>query len=220
MKQLIIFLLLIIALLIGYGKYSQYQRYNTPEIDYTTDTKLDLEYFDKNLLLNYEEAIADLNTYTRLQWSANGIDVRTPEDDDTETNVAVSAYSKKLAKVHFYEKVLNNSSNLKDKGLTNKEIKFLEENGIDIETMRKKTRFQVIKSLFTTNIKLYNGEKNALIYEVQKELNKNGADITIDGVYRVETLNAIKKFEEEHNLLADGYLDALTLETIFQYEKD
>lgn len=64
---------------------------------------------------------------------------------------------------------------------------------------------------------MYNGEKNAIIYEVQKKLVEQGETVRIDGVYRIETLNAIKAFEEKNNLLADGYLDELTLELLFKY---
>jgi peptidoglycan hydrolase-like protein with peptidoglycan-binding domain len=41
-------------------------------------------------------------------------------------------------------------------------------------------------------------------------------NIEIDGVYRIETLNAIKAFEEKNNLLPDGLIDVLTLELMFK----
>lgn len=216
MKQLIIFLLILIAVIIGYGKYNQYKRYNSPEVNYQTDKKIDAAYHNKELLLNYYEAIEDLNSYIMLQWTANKIDVRTPEDDDIETKNAVENYAKKLAKINFYETILSESLKLKEKGLSNQEIKFIEENGIDLETFQRKSKYDKIKKLFNSNVKLYNGSKNAIIYEVQKELNKRGHKIRIDGVYRIETLNAIKDFEAENNLLADGYLDDLTIEILFQ----
>ena len=87
MKKIIIFLLVIIVLLIGYGKYSQYKRYSSPEINYKTDKNIDVSYHNQELLLNYYEAVEALDSYVMLQWSANKIDVRTPEDDDIETNV-------------------------------------------------------------------------------------------------------------------------------------
>ncbi|MBT4412920.1 MAG: peptidoglycan-binding protein [Polaribacter sp.] len=113
-------------------------------------------------------------------------------------------------------KVPLNSFKHKEKGLSNKEIKFLEENGIDIETYRNREKFSKIQSLFDPNINLYKGEKNAIIFEVQKRLVTLGYNITIDGVYRIETLKAIKTFEEKNNLLADGYIDALSLELLFK----
>ena len=216
MKQIIIFLLIIILALVGYGKYSQYKRYNSPEVNYTTDVKIDETYYNREFLLNYHEAIEDLNSYVMLQWTANDIDVRTPEDDDIETKNAVETYAKKLAKVKFYEQILNTSYNLKQKGLSNKEVQFLEENGLNLETYNTKNKFETIKKLFNKNTNLYNGEKNAIIYEIQKRLNTLGYSIQIDGVYRIETLNAIKSFEEKHNVLADGYLDDLTLELMFE----
>ena len=215
MKQIIIFLLVIIAILISYGKYSQYKRYSSPEIKYKTTKKIDVSYHNQELLMNYYKAVEALNSFVMLQWSVNEIDVRTPEDDDIETKVAIETYAKKLAKVHFYEAILENSTNLKEKGLDNKEIKFLETTGTDFNTHQRKLKSEKIKNLFNSNVKLYNGEKNAIIYEVQKELNRKGSNITVDGVYRIETFNAIKAFEEKNNLLADGYLDDLTLEMMF-----
>ncbi len=216
MKQLIILLLIIIAAIIGYGKYNQYKRYNAPEVNYTTDKKIDKTYYNQETLYNYYEAIEDLDSYTMLQWTANDIDVRTPEGDDEETKNAVKTYAKKLAKVYYYEAILSNSSELKAQGLSNNEIKFLEEKGIDLATYNRKKLNTKIKNLYNSNIKLYNGSKNAIIYEVQKELNNRGHNIKLDGVYRIETLNAIKDFEAKNNLLADGFLDELTLELMFQ----
>ena len=167
-------------------------------------------------MLNYYEAVEELDSYIMLEWSAKDIDVRAPENDDIQTKTAVKNYSKKLAKVNYYEARLVNSFKHKEKGLSNKEIKFLEENGVDIETYRNREKFLKIQSLFDPNINLYKGEKNAIIFEVQKRLVTLGYNITIDGVYRIETLKAIKTFEEKNNLLADGYIDALSLELMFK----
>ncbi|MFC4269568.1 peptidoglycan-binding domain-containing protein [Polaribacter marinivivus] len=216
MKQIIIFLLIIILALIGYGKYSQYKRYNTPEVNYKTDKKIDVNYHNQEFLYNYYKALEELDSYVMLQWTANGIDVRTPEDDDNQTKIAVETYAKKLAKVNYYEAILENSFNLKQNGLSNIEVKTIEEEGIDLETFKEQEEFAKIKNLYNPNVNLYNGEKNAIIYEVQKRLVSLGDSIKIDGVYRIETLNAIKNFETKNNLLADGYLDVLTIDLLFK----
>lgn len=216
MKQIIIFLLIIILALIGYGKYSQYKRYNTPEVNYKTDKKIDVNYHNQEFLYNYYKALEELDSYVMLQWTANGIDVRTPEDDDNQTKIAVETYAKKLAKVNYYEAILENSFNLKQNGLSNIEVKTIEEEGIDLETYKEQEEFAKIKNLYNPNVNLYNGEKNAIIYEVQKRLVSLGDSIKIDGVYRIETLNAIKNFETKNNLLADGYLDVLTIDLLFK----
>ena len=216
MKQLIIFLLLIIAFLIGYGKYAQYKRYNSPNVDYKTDKKLDFKYHNQELVINYHEAIENLNSYVMLQWSSNNIDVRTPEDDNEETKLAVSTYAKKLATVKYYESKLEESASLKEKGLSNKEVAFLEKTGTDLKSHQKTLEINKIKSMFNANEKMIYGQKSALIYEVQKKLVANGLELTVDGLYKIETLNAIKTFEEKNNLYADGLLDILTLDALFE----
>ena len=116
MKQIIIFLLLIIAAVIGYGEYSDYQRYNSTNVEYKSDQKIDLNYYNQELISNYYKAVEDLNSYVKLQWTANDIDVRAPEDEDLETKDAVKKYADKLALVKFYEAKLHNSLELKAEG--------------------------------------------------------------------------------------------------------
>ena len=174
MKQLIIFLLLIIAFLIGYGKYNQYKRYNSPNVDYKTDKKLDFEYHNQEMIINYHKAIEDINSYVMTQWTANDIDVRTPENEDDETKLAVANYAKKLATIKYYESKLEKSAILKGKGLSNKDIKYLEETGTDLKTHQKTLAINKIKSMFNANEKMIYGQKSALIYEVQKKLLANG----------------------------------------------
>ncbi len=216
MKLLIILLLLIILFIIGFGQYNQYKRYNSPNVDYKTDVKIDLEYHNQELLMNYNKAIEDLNSFVMMQWTVNNIDVRTPEDDDNETKSAVSNYSKKLATVKYFENKLNKSLKLKEKGLSNNEIKYLEETGSDLKTYKKALANNKIKNMFNGNSKMIYGQKSPLIFEVQKKLVANGLNIKIDGIFKRETLNAIKTFEEKNNLFPDGYLDVLTLDVLFK----
>ena len=216
MKQLIILLLLIIAFFIGYGKYQQYKRYNSPSVDYKTEKKLDLEYHNQELVINYHKAIEDLNSFVMMQWTVNGIDVRTPEDDDEETKLAVNKYTKKLATIKYFESKLEKSAALKSEGLSNKEIKFLEEKGTDLKAYLHQQEVNKIKSMFDADSKMVYGQKSALIYEVQKKLLASGIELKVDGLYKIETLNAIKTFEEKNNLYPDGLLDILTLDALFQ----
>ena len=41
-------------------------------------------------------------------------------------------------------------------------------------------------------------------------------EVRVDGLYKIETLNAIKAFEEKNNLFEDGLLDVLTLDALFK----
>lgn len=208
--------MVIIAALIGYGKYSQYKRYNSPESDYKSDKKVDLDYYDQEIVMNYYDAIEGLNSYVKMQWSANKIDVRTPADDDSKTKIAVDGYSKGLSKVKYYESRLERSSMLKEKGLSNQEIKTLENRGIDFATFKKKANIDLIKSMFDPSTAIKTRDESTFIYEVQKKLVENGFDIRVDGIYWQETSDAIKSFEEKNQLFADGKLDALTVDLLIK----
>lgn len=216
MKQLIILLLLIIAFFVGYGKYNQYQRFTSPNVDYVSEKTLDLDYHNQELVLNYQNAIEDLNSFVMLQWTANKIDVRTPEEDNDVTKEAVSKYSKKLGTLKFYENKLEKSALLKKEGLSNKEIKFLEENGTSLKAYKRSLENEKIKCLYNPNKRLIYGERSVLVYEVQKKLNTFSFSILVDGLYRNETREAIKEFEEINNLLPDGVLDPITLDALFK----
>ena len=216
MKQLIILLLLIIAFFIGYGQYSQYQRFNSPNVDYKTTKEIDNAYYNQETVINYYKAIEDLNSFVKLQWTANNIDVRTPEEDTEETKLAVKNYADKVATLKFYESKLEQSAVLKTKGLSNEEIQFLENTGTDLKSHQKSIAVNKIKSMFNPDKTMFSGYKSALIFEVQKQLNKKGFEIKLDGVYKLETLNAIKGFEEKNNLFVDGVLDVLTLDALFE----
>ncbi|MDX6746298.1 peptidoglycan-binding domain-containing protein [Polaribacter sp. PL03] len=216
MKQIIIILLLVITFFIGYGKYKQYKRYNSPEVSYKVDKRIDLEYHNQEFLMNYNKAIEDLNSFVMLQWTANDIDVRTPEDDDNETKNAVNKYADKLAIVKYFENKLEKSAILKENGLTNLEIKFLEETGTNLKSHQESLAVDKIKRLFNSSSKIKYGEKSPLIYEVQKKLIAKGYKITKDGVFKEDTINILKIFEEKNNLFADGYLDLLTLDALYK----
>ncbi|WP_299014759.1 peptidoglycan-binding domain-containing protein [uncultured Polaribacter sp.] len=216
MKQLIILLLLIIAFIIGFSKYNQYKRYNAPKVNYKTDKKLDLEYHNQELVLNYNKAVEDLNSFVIMQYTANSIDVRTPKNDDEQTKLAIAKYSDKLATIRYYESKLEKSAFLKKNGLSNQEIKFLEEQGLELKHYKKNQEVNKIKQMFNADRKIVYGDKSPLIYEVQKKLVANGIDVTVDGLYKIQTLKGIQLFEKNNNLYPDGFLDILTLDALFK----
>ena len=217
MKELIIFLLVIIAIIIGYGQYSQYQRFSLENYEYKAIKGIDLDYHDKPFLLDYYEAVEDLNNCVITQWSANGIDVRTPEGDDEETQAGVKIYTKKLANVKFYEGQLIQSSLLKAKGMTNQDVKSLEEDGVTMEDKLREAHKVKLITMFgdvSNTVKL--GESSALVYEIQKLLKAKGLDVTVDGVFKSNTADAISAFETKNKLYADGKLDIFTLEALLK----
>lgn len=215
MKEICISLLVIIALVVGCGQYNQYQRFTLKDYGYKATKGVDLDYHDKTFLLDYYEAVEDLNSYVITQWSANSIDVRTPESDDEETQAAAKTYTKKLARVKYYEGQLRKSSKLKAKGMTNQDVRSFEEDGITLEDKLRDTRKIKIMDMFgDVSSTVMVGDRSAFVYEIQKLLKAKGHNVSIDGVFENMTADAIVAFETKHNLYPDGILDVFTLERL------
>ena len=95
MKQLIIVLLSIIVLFIGVHIYTNYQRFHGVKSEYKTRATLDLNYYDTSVITNYYRSVEELNSYVRMQWAENSIDVRLPQNETQETKDALLEYIKK-----------------------------------------------------------------------------------------------------------------------------
>lgn len=214
MKQIIILLLVIILGFVIYDFYKDYTRFNGPDSTYKSQKNIDPNYHDKTIVLEYQNAVADLDNYTKMQWSVNDIDLLAPEINDAETKMALKEYAQKKGLVKQYESILVNSAVLKSKGLDNEAIK-AQENG---EPSRSnKIVSQMFNSLPGGYIPI--GSKGAAVYELQKLLVNAGNNIPLDGIYSVITMQAVKKFEANNNLFADGVTDPLTLYKLLELNK-
>lgn len=201
MKQIIIILLVVIVGIMGYNLYKKYHRFNPPNFEYSVPEGIDANHPNKDLLLNYYQAVEAVNGYVITQWGANEIDVRNPEDDNAQTLAAVSEYAKKLGYVKYYESQL-----LKPKE---------EKTAIKKDTSKVENRKKLVQKLFYANAQangLQIGDRGALVYEIQRLLVQKGDSIVHDGIFSTETFNAIYGFEEQNGLFADGILDAITLD--------
>ena len=216
MKQILIGVSVIIIALIAFGKYQQYKRFNSTQTKHVISESIDLNYHNQELVMNYYEAVELLNTYVSTQWSANKIDVIKPKKDNNRTKIAVGEYARKLAKVNYYESLLEQSKVLKKKGLSNGEIKLIEDKGVTYKSYQKSLNQNKIKSMFNPTNSLSLGEKSAFVYEVQKLLTQKGYDIPVDGVFEKITSEALRVFEEKNQLYADGKLDVITLDLLLQ----
>jgi len=203
MKQIIIFILIVILGIMGYNMYSKYKRFSLTEYEYKTPEDLDMSTADKEVLFDYYQAVQAVNGYVITQWSANGIDVRNPKNDKASTTAAVIEYRDKLAIVAYYEAKLRYPK------------KKEHPDTLSAQAFKK----QLIRKEFYANLssnQLNLGDQNALIYEVQRLLNAKGDSVELDGLFRAETFNAIMAFEKKNGLFVDGKLDAITLEYLLK----
>ena len=219
MKKILITILVVIVLIFAYNQYKDYKRFHPNNIDYKINESVDLDYYNQSVVYNYYDAVEALNGFVSMQWSANEIDVKSPEDDDRETQLAVNEYSKKLAKVKYYESKLVQSKTLKEKGFTNADIKNYEAEGLSLEAYNKKLEAEKFKNNLFLNLpitNLRNGQKSPFIYEIQKLLVKKGYEIPLDGIFKNVTRNALMDFEAKNNLFVDGNIDEMTLEALLK----
>jgi len=188
----------------GYNMYKKHQRFSPPNYSYTVPESIDANHPNKALFLDYHEAVSALDGYIITQWSTNDIDVRNPKKDNEETLAAVAGYRKKLANVSYFESQLTAS-----------EIKKPRKIQLNADAERK----VIVAEMFHANPSANNlrlGERSALVYEIQGLLIQKGNSITQDGLFRTETFNALKDFEEKNGLFPDGRLDALTLSALLK----
>lgn len=217
MKKILITIAVIIVLMFAYSQYKEYKRFHPTNANIKASEAIDLNYHNQEMVYNYYSALEEANNYMQMQWSANEIDVRSPEDDDEETAIAIAAYSKKTAKLNHIQSLLEQSKTLKSQGLTNEDIKFFETKGVTKAAYDKlKQQEAHSKMLFKImpDRAIFSGERSAFVYELQKLLVKKGHDIPVDGVYKNITSDALKVFEEKNNVFPDGKIDAMTLKLL------
>lgn len=201
MKQVIIFLLLIIVGIMGYNLYKKWHRFNPPNYEYKATNPINLNHSNKELLLDYHHAVADLNGFVISQWGANGIDVRNPNDDDAQTMAAVATYAEKRGVVDYFEGRLSLAEKTS--------VKKVESTITPKEAL--------IRNIFKDNPSPFRlGERSAMVFEIQQLLIDKGNLINRDGVYNAETFNALKSFEEINGLYPDGNIDTITLEYLLR----
>ena len=202
MKQIIIFLLIVIIGLIGWGQYKKYKRFSLSEYEYKIPEGLE-NASDKDLLLDYFQAVEAVNGYVITQWSAHRIDVRNPKKENAETKAAVTEYRNKLANVKYFEQQLLNPEKIIEPEVNS-----------DAEKKKELIRAQFFSNTNANALRI--GDQNALVFEIQRILIEKGDTIKHDGLFRTETFNALKSFEEKNGLFPDGKLDAITLEYLLK----
>lgn len=219
MKQIIIALLVVIFLILGFNLYSDYQRFHSPGSDYVSAQKIDLNYYDATTLQNYYQAIEDANSYVKMAWANDDVDVRNPEDDDDDTKAIVSGYTRKLGIVKLYEEKLAQSAKMKSEGLNDKDVIAFEISGFKEKEYDEFIKRKFLMDTFKSNPEKYSlkvGDYSSFVYELQKILVKKGHNIPIDGLFRDITLKAVYDFEQKNGLFPDGKLDAVTLDYLLR----
>jgi len=209
MKRVFAFLILVLLGVIVFFQFKNYRKFSTPNAyDYTINTKeVDINYHDQKAVIEYFETATRLGNYAREQWLNYDVDVLFPEKDNIQSVNASTTYQKMLSRIKFLETRLIYSQKMKTQGFSNDAIAYIEKHGIS-------EKQYAIHSIMEGKT-FRKGDKDAVIWEVQKLIHQKGNPIQIDGLYNEETEAAIKKIQAEKQVFPSGVLDESFVQLLF-----
>lgn len=204
MKRLALLIVIVTLPIIAYYQYQKYRRFNPPtEYSYVANDSIDVHYHNPVVLQNYYKNIYEIGAFARRMWHNEHIDVRFPNQNNTEAESAAHYYQQLLQTTAYLEDQLIHSQRLKDEGFTNQDIKIMEAEGLS------PLSFYILKH--QSLIGLERGEENALVWQLQQLLRKRGHDIPLDGIFNKITEQALKDFQQSQNLYPSGQVDEYSL---------
>ncbi|MEO9483586.1 MAG: peptidoglycan-binding protein [Ekhidna sp.] len=208
MKKLLLIILIITLPLIAFFQYKNYRRFHPPvNYEFSISNEIDPQYHDQGLLDEYYTKAIEIGSFARIQWRTNGFDVRFP-NENIEAEVNASRYYNQLvARVNNLQNKLIASSELKNEGLSNGEIRLIESGYAKNEIPLLNNKDEIIQVSF--------GDQSRFVWKVQKQLIAKGYNHALDGLFGIDTQNAITTFQQDNQLYPSGSLDEETFEYLF-----
>ena len=208
MKKLLIIVLIITLPLIAFFQYKNYRRFHPPvDYAYVTSDEIDVNYHRAELVDEYYAKAIEIGAFARLQWRNSSIDVRFPNEDSQNAINASKYYNQLIARVKSLESKLTNSSRLKKEGLSNSEIKLIELGYATGDLTALENKDEIIQITF--------GDQSRFVWKVQKQLISKGYDHALDGLFGIDTQNAIISFQQDNQMYPSGTLDEETFDLLF-----
>lgn len=208
MKKLLFIVLLITLPLIAFFQYKNYRRFNPPvAFEYSISDAIDPSYHDQSIVDEYYTKAVEIGAFARIQWRTHDIDVRFPNGELQEEVNASAYYNRLIARVNDLQNKLIASKQLKSEGFDNDDIKLIESgvNKSDLAWFSDKS--DIINISF--------GDQSRFVWKVQSQLIEKGYNHTLDGLFGLDTQNAITSFQQDNKLYPSGSLDEETFELLF-----
>ncbi len=206
MKKLLNVFVLIAIIIFIISKVREYNRYNIgSDYDYQINNEVDVTYHDPIFLQKYYSLCHEIGTFARTIWYNEGIDVKFPDKNNSSSISASKNYYQMITSANYYESILKNSNQIKKQGFSNEEVKFAEQKGLNALGLNC--------YFFLGNITKIN-DSNQSIWLVQKLLNKKNFAIKEDGIFNVETQNAVTEFQKKNNLYISKTIDIQTIKKL------
>ncbi|UZR95445.1 peptidoglycan-binding domain-containing protein [Chondrinema litorale] len=204
MKKLA-YLIIILALpILVFFQYQSYTRFNPPfNLSFSPTDSLDMAYHNPLVVEEYHNLLYQIPAFARSKWANEGIDVRFPDEGDEDSIEAATYYDNMLTSLKLLESKLKSAYLLKQQGFDNAAINEMELKGISPQTYKMQSATYMIGSK--------KGEKNSAVWELQKHLLKKGYDIPKDGIFDIETENALKDLQSKNDLYPSGIVEESVL---------
>ena len=208
------FLCFIFLILTGAGilhRYQQHRRYeNISRFDYFSQDSIDYNYYDQSALRTYLENCQALTDLAKGLWLKDGIDIAITTQAYGEAQSRINRYNRLLRYTRSIEDKLVQSQDMKDQGMTNEDIKIILDKDITIGAVEnEKDKMASYDYLKGKNIS--SSSKPNEIWELQKLLNANDYNLTINGIYDAATDSALLDFQKENNIYPSHSCDDITL---------
>ena len=207
MKKIINIVIVVALLVIAYFQYSNYRRFHPPvDYDYEANAEIDVNYHDQPLVFEYYSKIFEVGAFARSMWRNESIDVRFPDASSEMEKNAANHYNAMLTRIQFIEGKLMQSKRYKDVGHSNEEIQQIE-SGVP-PLLAKAGGFEPM-----LNVQF--GDTGAPVWEIQKQLIGKGYEHQLDGLFGIDTQNALTAFQRDQDIFPSGQIDTNTLIRLF-----
>jgi len=208
MKNLFYLIVVICLPLIAFFQFQNWRKFHPPK-NYTESPSPDIDpnYHNSDVVLQYFQSLEQAATYARFCWKEHRIDVKSTSPHSSTEQTYVDTYQQYLAKAQMLKQKLIKSAEWKKRGFGNEEIILLEEKGNFLP--------RELSYLLDNKVMAKVGDQSQLVFEVQKVLVEKGYSMPIDGVFKRETQEALKKFQTDQGIYPSGVLDRLSLEKLF-----
>lgn len=207
-------ILLLIVGFWGYHRYAQHKKYeNISRFDYLPKDSLDYGYYDQAMLATYLDNCDKLTDMAKTLWLKDGIDVTTAKTGYGETQSKINRYNSLLKYNKLLEAKLTESKDLKDQGLSNDVIEAILDKGITIGAVEnERDKMDGYEFLKGKNVSAHSPANE--IWEMQKLLNANDYNVSINGIFDASTDSALLDFQKSNNLYPSHVCDDITLKKL------
>ena len=210
MKRLFYLIVIIGLPILLFFQYQKWSKFSPPSpYDYELSDKIDINYFDQEVVKTYYQNAQEIGSYARATWYTDGIDVRFYDQQNTFGASKVAYYNALVAQTRQLEKQLELSQTYKAAGYNNQEVEQMLKTGVKPEELEQ-------EKLIEAHLNLQFGDFSQEVYNLQKLLNAKGYSTPVDGNFRNSTQEMLQNFQTANDLAPTGIANRATLEMLLK----